>query len=227
MKTVIFGNGAMARVVFSYVRHGMDVAGFTVDDAFCGSAEFCGRRLVPFSAVAEVFDPAAHVMLTAIGYTDMNMLRAGKYQAALALGYRFTRYAHPSVMAHDGVTLADNTVILDHVSIHCGCHIGCGTFISSNVNVGHDCDIGAFSWINSGVAIAGGCRVGAGSVFGVNAAVADGVTIGQRSFIGAGSLVHRPTADDSVLLGEAGSLLRLRSAAFLQFARRRKEGLLF
>lgn len=33
MKIIIYGNGAMARVLHSYARRCMDVCGFTVDDS--------------------------------------------------------------------------------------------------------------------------------------------------------------------------------------------------
>ncbi|WP_149539634.1 hypothetical protein [Siccirubricoccus phaeus] len=57
VQLVIYGNGSMAGVFHSHVRHCWKVAGFTVD-AFCNATEFCGRPLVPFSQVERVFDPA-------------------------------------------------------------------------------------------------------------------------------------------------------------------------
>jgi sugar O-acyltransferase (sialic acid O-acetyltransferase NeuD family) len=219
MQTVIYGNGAMARVLFSYARHSMEIAGFTVDDAFCATERFCGLPLVPFSGIESVFDPMRYVMILAIGFIDMNLLRERKFQEATARGYRFTRYAHPSVLLHDDVIIAENTVILDHVSIHPGCHIGRGTFISSNVNIGHDCDIGDGNWINSGVAVGGGCRIGKCCVFGVNSSVAHSIRVGERNFIAANTLINRATKDDEVHLSNAGALFRLQSQQFLTFSR--------
>jgi sugar O-acyltransferase (sialic acid O-acetyltransferase NeuD family) len=219
MKTVIYGNGAMARVLFSYARHSMEIAGFTVDDAFCESDRFCGLPLVPFSDVETSFDPARYDMLLAVGFIDMNLVRERKFQEAAGRGYRFSQYVHPSVMLHDNVTICENTIILDHVSIHPGCRIGRSTFISSNVNIGHDCEIGDGNWINSGVAIAGGCRVGKCCVFGVNASVAHAIQIGARNFVAANTLINRATQDDEVHLSSAGALFRLRSQPFLTFSR--------
>jgi sugar O-acyltransferase (sialic acid O-acetyltransferase NeuD family) len=219
MRTVIYGNGAMARVLFSYARHSMDIAGFTVDDTFCTADHFCGLPLAPFSNVEARFDPAHYDMIIAVGFIDMNQLRERKLHEAACRGYRFARYVHASVMLHDAVTIGDNTIILDHVSIHPGCHIGRGTFISSNVNIGHDCDIGDGNWINSGVAIAGGCRIGRGCVFGVNASVAHTIQVGERNFVAANTLINRATQDDEVHLSNAGTLFRLRSKPFLSFCR--------
>jgi len=219
MTTVIYGNGAMARVLFSYARHSLQIAGFTVDDAFCAADRFCGLPLVPFSNVEASFDPAHYDMIMAVGFIDMNLLRERKFQEAVSRGYRFASYIHSSVIIHDDVTICDNTIILDHVSIHPGCRIGRSTFISSNVNIGHDCEIGDGNWINSGVAIAGGCRIGRCSVFGVNASVAHAIHVGERNFIAANTLINRPTKDDEVHLSHAGTLFRLRSQQFLSFSR--------
>jgi sugar O-acyltransferase (sialic acid O-acetyltransferase NeuD family) len=221
VKTVIYGNGSMARVLFSYARHSHDIAGFTVDDPCIADAatSFCGLPLAPFSRVESAFSPRDHQMIIAVGYVEMNELRERKYAEALERGYTFTSYIHPSLFVHDGVAIGENCIILDHVSIHPGSRIGRGTFITSNVNIGHDCEIGDNNWINAGVAIAGGCRIGPGCFFGVNASVAHGLRLGARNFIAANTLINRDTQDDQVYLSEPGQLFRLKSRAFLRFRR--------
>lgn len=220
-KLVIYGNGAMARVLHSYARHRMDVGGFTVDDACLaeGATTFCGLPLAPFSRVQEVFAPTGCKMIIAMGFIDMNELRARKYTEARQKGYEFASFVHQSVLIHDGVSIADNCIILDHVSIHPGCTVEQGVFISSNVNIGHDCVLGASSFVNSGVSIAGGCRIGSGCFLGVNASVGQGVRMGARNFIAANTLVVKDTKDDEVYLSEPGQLFRLNSKSFLKFSR--------
>jgi len=221
MKTVIYGNGAMARVLFSYAKQTMDICGFTVDDACItwNSASFCGLPLIPFSSVKNTFSPNSHRMIIAVGYIDMNDLREEKYSEAKELGYSFASYIHQSVYMHDEVSIAENCIILDHVSIHPGSRIGHGTFISSNVNIGHDCIIGASNWINGGVMIAGGCTVGPGCFFGVNSSVGHGVHIGTRNFVAANTLLNKNTKDNEVYLSDPGQLFRLNSKSFLKFSR--------
>jgi len=220
MKTVIYGNGAMAKLFYSYARHSMDIAGFTVDDVCIaeGVQSYLGLPIAPFSKVEKQFDPATHNMIVAMGFIDMNALRARKYNEARQKGYSFTRYIHDSVIMHDDVNIAENCVILDHVSIHPGCQIGQGTFISSNVNLGHDCIVGDNNWINSGVAIAGGCDIGESCFFGVNASAGHGLRIGARNFIAANTLVNKSTEDDQVYLSEPGQLFKLKSKSFLRFS---------
>ncbi|OBV40946.1 acetyltransferase [Janthinobacterium psychrotolerans] len=220
MKTIIYGNGSIARLLYSYARHSMDIVGFTVDDSCIDHArpEFLGLPLLAFSQVERHFPPSGHAMLIAVGFTDMNALRARKHVEAEHKGYRFASFVHESVIRHDDATIEDGCIVLDHVSIHPGCRIGRGTFISSNVNLGHDCHIGAYGWINAGISIAGGCHIGEACFFGVNASATHGLRIGARNFIAANTLINRDTLDDQVYLSEPGQLFRLNSDTFLKFA---------
>ena len=221
MKIVIYGNGAMARVLFSYARHSMNICGFTVDDSCVanGSDAFCSLPLVPFSKVQEAFNPKEYQLIVAMGFIDMNDLREKKYIEAKKKGYLFTSYVHESVLIHDDVSIDENCIILDYVSIHPCCKIGQGTFISSNVNIGHTCIIGASNWINSGVSIAGGCHIGSGCFFGVNSSVGHDVNVGTRNFVAANTLLNKDTNDNEVYLSEPGQLFRLKSKSFLKFSR--------
>lgn len=218
--TIIYGNGAMARVVYSYARHTHQIAAFTVDDVCIapGETTFMGLPLLPFSRIAQFCPPAQHQMLMAMGFIDMNSLRLRKYEEAKAMGYDFTRYVHPAMMWHEDVDIGENSIVLDYVSLHAGCKLGHSTFISSNVNLGHDCVLAPGNWINAGVSIAGGCTLKTGSFLGVNAALGHGVTLGAHNFIAANTLVTQSTEDEAVYLSEPGQRFKLGSRAFLRFA---------
>ena len=218
MKVILYGNGAMAKVVFAYAKHKLDIQGFTVDDTCINGATFCNLPLIPFSQVEQQFTPHEYKMLIAMGFVDMNDLRARKYQAAKQKGYEFTTFVHDSVVIHDDVTIGENCVILDYVSIHPGSQIEQGTFISSNTNIGHDCFIDHSNWINSGVSIAGGCHIQAGCFFGVNASVGQGIRVGKQTFIAANTFINKDTQDNEVYLSEAGTRFKMSSKAFLKFS---------
>lgn len=221
MKTIIYGNGAMAKVLYSYARHSMDIVGFTVDDACIadGENEYLSLPLVRFSHAEQVFEPSQHQIIIAMGYLEMNDLRERKYQEAKQKGYSFTSYIHPGFILHDGVTVGENSIILDYVSVHPGSKIGRGCFISSNVNIGHDCLIADNNWINSGVAIAGGCEVGTGCFFGVNSALTHGLKVGDKNFIAANTLLTKSSEDEQVYISEAGQLFKLKSKSFIKFSK--------
>ncbi|MGD2134343.1 MAG: hypothetical protein PVI23_16250 [Maricaulaceae bacterium] len=218
---VIYGVGAVARLVFSHVRRHRSVLGFTVDDAVIasGDAQFCGLPLAPWSVAGNAFDPAACEMLIAVGFQEMNALRRTKHAEAKAKGYRLARYVDPSVIPHDGVEIAENCIILEHVSIHPGCRLGPSVFVSGNVNLGHDCEVCEGAWINAGVAVGGGTVIGESAFLGVGATIGHGVTLGPRVFVGANTLIDRDVEADAVMLSPPGEKFRLKSEAFLRFAR--------
>jgi sugar O-acyltransferase (sialic acid O-acetyltransferase NeuD family) len=220
VKTVIYGNGGMAKVLFSYARSSMNIVGFTVDDACIPDSNvgFLGLPLSPFSRIEKEYPPASHNIIVAVGFIEMNGLRARKSLELEQKGYGFASYIDESVHMHDDVAIEENCMILDHVSIHPGSRIGRGTFISSNVNLGHDCIVGPYNWINSGVAIAGTCTIGEGCFFGVNASASHGLRIGAHNFIAANTLVNKHTEEDQVYLSEPGQLFRLKSKSFLKFS---------
>jgi len=221
MKLVIYGNGSIARLLFSYAKRKYEVAAFTVDEVCMkkGERTFCGLPLIPFSKVQDKCDPKTHKILIAVGFIEMNAVREKKSQEAAKKGYSFASYIHDSFLTHDNVSIGENSIVLDQVSIHPGCKIGKGTMITSNVNIGHDCVIEDYCWINSGVAVAGGAHIGKGSFLGINASIGHGVIIGKRNFIAANTLVVKKTKDDEVYLSKSGELFKLKSKAFLKFSR--------
>lgn len=217
---LIYGNGAVARLLHSYIRRCRDIAGFTVDDhVMAGASEFCGRPLLPFSTIETTCPPASCEMIVAVGFIDMNKLRLRKTDEARAKGYRLASYVDPAVILHDGVTIGENTIVLDCASIHPGCSIGDSVFITSNVNLGHDCVVGDGAWFNAGVSLGGGCRIGKGAFFGVNSCTAHNINVGDFAFFGANAFADKDVADGAVLIAQATPPIRLKSQDFLRFAR--------
>lgn len=220
MKTVIYGNGSIARLVFSFIKGSREVEGFFVDDVCIppGADKFCGLPLAPFSNAKKSFNPEEHEVIVAVGFLAMNAMRKKKTDQLLSMGYQIGSYVHKSVMIHDGVSIGRGAIILDHVSIHPGTSIGEGVFISSNVNVGHDCKVGQYGWINSGVSVAGGCNIGEQCFFGVNASTANDISMGKQNFVGASTFVGKNTDDDAVFISEQGQQFPMSSQAFLRFS---------
>jgi len=96
---VIYGNGAIAKVIFSYIKHKNEVVGFTVDDTCIvnGVNSFCGLPLIPFSQVQTVFNPQIYSMIMAVGFIAMNDLRLLKSEEAQCKGYSLASFIHESV----------------------------------------------------------------------------------------------------------------------------------
>lgn len=206
-------------MLYEYVRPDYQVACFTVDEACVTGCEKLDLPLIPFEELASRYDPSGYSMLIAVGFVEMNAVRERKYREASAMGYSFLNYIHPSVVRHRDLVFGENNIVLDHVSLHPGTVIGNSTFISSGAVVGHGCTIGDSSWINSGVSIAGGCEIGPGCFLGINSSVGQGVRLGPMTFVGANTLISKDTDEGDVYISEVGQKFRLKSDAFLRFAR--------
>lgn len=219
MKVIIYGNGAMAKVLYSYMKINTEVIAFTVDEECIESQNFCGLPLIPFDKIDKIYSPEYYQMINSIGFIEMNELREKKYYEAKQKGYKFTNYIHESLIQHDDVIIEENCIIYESVSIHPGSIIKKGTFISSNVSIGHDTQIGEFNWINSGVSIAGSCKIGKNCFFGVNSSLANNISIGTSNFISANTLVNSNTKDNEVFLSEPGQPIKISSKNFLNFSK--------
>ncbi|WP_317931650.1 DapH/DapD/GlmU-related protein [Halioxenophilus sp. WMMB6] len=212
---VIYGNGAMAATYASYLQSSYEVVAYTVEDSCCHSNTFCNLPLVAFEALADHYPPQQHRLIVAVGYREMNDLRANISQRAWAMGFQPAQFIAPDLWLHTGVSIGQNSVVFDHCSIHCNSRVGDNTFIASGVHIGHDCNIGDNVWINSGVAIAGGVTVGDNCFFGVNASVAHGVVLAPGTFVGANTLVTRNTQANQVVVSEPGTVFELDSRTYL------------
>lgn len=216
-KLVIFGNGSMAKTIYSYLRESFDVSGFCVDSNFVKDNEFCDLPLVSFEEVEKYFPPQKYKMIIAVGFIKMNGLRKERSKQAIKKGYVLASYIDKTVKIHYDVEIGKNSVILDYVTIHAGTKIKDGTFISSNVNIGHDCTIGEYNWINSGVSVSGCVNIGEECFWGVNACCGNNISIGKKNYISANTLISKNTADNEVYISPSGEKFRLKSEDFLKF----------
>ena len=219
-KLIIYGNGQMARMFLHFARLEYEVVAFTVDRTVLAAPVIEGLPVVPFEEIEAFYPPAEHSLITAVGYLEMNQLRARKYQEGLGKGYAFVSYVHPSVVRHANVFVGENTIILDHVAIHPYTQIGNSVFIASNASIGHGCRIGDNGWINSGVSVGGETVIGDGVFLGINATVGDNIQVERQSYVGANTLVSRNTLAEEVVISASGERFPLSSQAFLQFISR-------
>ena len=217
-KTIIYGNGAMAKVLYDYMKSSFDIVAFCVDKICIKEKTFCNLPLIDFENIENFFDIKKHNMINSVGFIDMNDLRKNKINEAKKKGYEIISYIDKTVKIRDNVFIDKGCIILDFVSIHPGAKIGEGTFISSNVNIGHDCIIGKYNWINSGVSIAGNTTIGDSCFLGVNSSIGNDVKIGNQNFIAANAHVSKNTLDNQTYLTQNAKLIKLKSKNFIKFA---------
>jgi sugar O-acyltransferase (sialic acid O-acetyltransferase NeuD family) len=216
---VIYGNGNMARMLFHFVRQTHPVVAFCVDESCITETEIEGLPVIPFHEIEKRCPPDQHQMLIAVGFADMNEIRAAKFREAKAKGYALASYIHPSASVAANVQLGENAIILECVSIHPYSRLGDNVFISSNTNLGHGCQIGDHCWINAGVSIGGDTVLGEHCFMGVNASAGHELSLGAKTFIGANTLIANSTEPGDVYLPQEGQKFRMKSDRFMKLMR--------
>lgn len=217
---VLFGTGKIAEVVHHFMvqEAGITVAAFTVDAAFVGDGRKEGLPVVDFASVEKQFPPDKFDLFVALGYHDMNALRAKKIADAKAKGYALPSFIHPQSGLPKGTPIGENCFIMRDVHIHPKVTIGNDVFVWSGAIIGHHATLGDHGWFTSGANIAGACTIGDNCFFAINSTVSHGVRIGRRCFIGANALVTKDMNDEQVIIAQSDKPIRLNTDQFLRMS---------
>jgi sugar O-acyltransferase (sialic acid O-acetyltransferase NeuD family) len=207
-KVVIFGAGDIARLAHFYFTTdtGHDVVGFTVDREYRREDTFLGLPLCDAEEVTTRFPPDEHEMFVALSYAKMNRVRADKYAAMRAGGYRLTSYVSSRCTYLAQTPPGDNCFILEDNTVQPFVTIGNNVTLWSGNHIGHDAVIEDHCFITSHVVISGSVRIGARSFIGVNSTLRNSITIAPATLIGAGSVIMKDTVEKGVYLPERAKL---------------------
>lgn len=205
---VIFGTGTIAEVADYYFSEESDAAivAFTADRAHITAETFRGRPVVPFEGLADSHPADGFDLFIAAGYQGLNKLRAEKFAAAKAMGYRLASFVSPHLYIAKNVAIGENCLILENQTVQAFCRIGDNVTLWSGNHIGHHSVIEDHVFISSHVVVSGNCRIGAGTFMGVNATVADGCRIGAGCFVAMGAGVAADMADGTMALGTAAEI---------------------
>lgn len=218
---IIFGNGKIAEVLLYFFKNhsNREVVASTVDRDFVSSRDWNGLPVVPFDKITESFPPDQNDMFVALGYQDLNALRALKCLQAQELGYNLPSYVHPQSGLPSDCEIGFNCFVMNNVQIHPRVTLGNNVFVWSGAMVGHHSVVGDNCWLTSGCNVSGVVTLGANCFLAVNSTIAHSVKVGADCFIGANALVTRCTDDNEVFLAEATKPFRLNSRQFLRMSR--------
>jgi sugar O-acyltransferase (sialic acid O-acetyltransferase NeuD family) len=222
-KVVIFGCGKIAEVAFQYLTNDSahEIVAFTVDGEYLKQTKKYDRPVVPFSDVERSFPCHSHDMLVAIGYHDLNRVRARKCGEARAKGYRLISYMCSRASNFGSIGFGDNCLILDNVVLQPGARIGSNVFLWSGNHIGHHASIGDHCYLSGQVIISGSTVIEPYCYIGVNATIGHEITVGAESFIGAGALVIKNAPAKSVYIEAETPRFRLDSDSFLRLTKMR------
>lgn len=217
---VLFGTGKIAEVLLYFFRHHSDyeVAACTVNRSFLSGDTWQGLPAIAFEEVERVYPPDRYAMFVALGYQELNALRARTCGEAKAKGYTLISYVHPQSGLPQDCEYGENCFIMNNVLIHPRVRLGNDVFVWSGAMIGHHSTIGDHCWLTSCANISGVVTVGKSCFFAVNATVAHNVVIGDECFIGANALVTKCADNNQVFLAENTKAFRLNSHQFLRMS---------
>jgi sugar O-acyltransferase (sialic acid O-acetyltransferase NeuD family) len=199
-QVVLFGTGAMARVVHHYLTHESphEVVAFAVDRSHWNGGSFQGLPIVSFEDVATAYPPQEFAMFIAVGYRRVNRFRAERYQQAKAMGYQLITHISPRASTWPGLQIGDNCFVMDEVIIHPFAQVGNDVILWSGSHIGHDSVVGDHNFVSSRAVVSGYVTVGDNCFIGSNATLRDGITIARESVVGAGVVINRDTKEGGV-----------------------------
>src|SRR5262249_30992598 len=148
------------------------------------------------------FPTAEHDLFVALGYGQMNRLRARLYAAAKAKGYALASYISPRAQVWPNATIGENAFIFEGNVIQPFVTIGDDVTLWSGNHIGHHAKIGSHVFIASHVVVSGFVEIGDYSFCGVNSTFADNVKVGRDCLVGAGAVILKNAPDGSLFATE-------------------------
>lgn len=212
-KVVIFGTGSMADVVYYYLTNesSHEVVAFTAHGDRISATEYLGLPLCPYEEIVDKYPPSDYSMYIAVGYTQVNSVRAQLFDDAKAKGYQLISYVSPKSTRIGDFPIGENCFIFEDNTIQPFVSIGNGVIMWSGNHIGHHATIEDHCFITSHVVVSGHCRVGRRSFLGVNSTLRDNIAVGEACVIGAGALIMKSTKDKEVYVAERTKRFRRNS----------------
>lgn len=207
-KVIIFGTGDVARLAYFYFHKDTEheVVAFTVDRNYINEDSFLNLPLVSFEKITKSYSPSNFKMFVAIGYTNMNKIRAEKYNQSKVLGYEMVSYISSKCTFLSENLSGDNCFILEGNTIQPFVKIGNNVTLWSGNHIGHDSVIEDHCFLASHVVVSGNVKIKPYTFIGVNATLRDAITIAPETFVGPGAIITRDTVEMGVYLSSGAKL---------------------
>lgn len=201
---VIWGHGQIGRTVAHYAAAWGwgEPAAFAVDRAYLPAAQPPGAPVVADDELLRRFPPDRFDAFAAVGYQDLNGLRAGVVDRLRGWGYRLVSLVNPS--ARDLVRTGGNCLVIPgDTQLEPFVTLGDDVFVWNAVSLSHFVEVGDHTWISNGTAVGGNAVIGAGCLVGLNVTVNNRVTVGDGCLLGSGALVTRDVPAGQAVLPAA------------------------
>ncbi len=203
-KIILFGTGQFSQMVGKYILQdaALELAGFTVHEAYVNQKSLFGIPVVPFERIEQEMPPMEFSMLISLGPYRLNRLRTHIFGEAKAKGYHLASYVSPNALLWNEVPLGDGCIIFEQVVLQPFTEVGDNVILRSGCNIGHHTKIADHCFVGAGAFIAGCCAIESGSFVGIGAVIRDGITIARNTVVGAGAVILQDTEENAVYRAE-------------------------
>jgi len=215
-RIIIIGSGETALLAYEYFKHDskLEVAGFTVEQAYLKETSCYDLPVVPFEEITKHFPPAEFDAFVAMSSTQLNRVRARFYNKAKELGYNLVSYVSTRAFVWHNVEIGENCFILEDNTLQPFTKVGNNVVLWSGNHIGHRTVIKDHAFIASQVVISGFCEIGEYSFVGVNATFANDVIVAPDNFIGLGAVINKNTEPDKIYTGNPGEAAKIGAKRF-------------
>jgi sugar O-acyltransferase (sialic acid O-acetyltransferase NeuD family) len=217
---IVFGTGKIAEVIAYYALEecNFNIAACCTDEKYLDKEEFLGIKVFPFEIIEQTFSPKEYDMFIALGYHDLNNLRAQKFKEAELKGYDLISIVSPNCHLPKNVKYGKNCFIMPPSIIHPCVNLGDNVFVWSGALVGHHSTIEDNCWITSNANLGGNVKLGENTFVAINATISHSVSIGKNCFVGSNCQVIKSMEEEQVVISEGSKPIKLNSKQFLKFS---------
>jgi sugar O-acyltransferase (sialic acid O-acetyltransferase NeuD family) len=203
IKVVIFGLEQLSSLAWYVLIQDSpyEVAGFTVDAAWCRTSSLHDLPIVPFDLLERCFPPDEYALLIPLGWTNCNGLRAAKYAEGKARGYAFATYVSSRAIVWLDLQIGENSMIYEGAIVQPFARVGNNCILRSGCHVSHNAVLADHVFMSAHAVVAGNAKIGERCFLGLNSTIRDGITVAPRCFVAAGAVVTADTEPDGLYVG--------------------------
>lgn len=194
-KMFVFGNTNFAALVKDYFVNfsEYEVTGFVVDKEYITEDTLENLPVISMDQCLLLYPPKEYEAFIAIGYININRIRAEKIKYLQEQGYRLASYIDISSRVFPEAEIGQNCFVMENAVVQRNVKIKDGVVVLPNVCIGHDSIVEECSFIGAGTVLNGNCEIGKNCFFAANTTVNNSIKIADYTVIGSGAHITKNT----------------------------------
>ena len=130
----------------------------------------------------------------------------------LNYGFKFPTIIHPSAVVSKSSSLGMGVMVMENAVIKTKAKVGKFCVINALAVVSHGCSVGDYSHLSLGSKTGGDVKIGTNVFLGINSSVNQQIKIESNSVIGSGSVIINNVIKNSIVVGNPGKIIKMRTS---------------